>query len=266
MPIHPTAVIDGDAEVDGTVIVGPYVVIAGRVRIGPGTVLGPHVVILGEVDIGCRNRVHAGAVIGDEPQDLAYRGEATRVEIGDDNVLREHVQIHRGTQAGSVTRIGNGNFLMTNVHVAHNCSIGSRVILASGVLLGGHVRVDDGAFVSGNCVVHQHVRVGRFALLRGLSRTSRDVPPFCIMDGTHTVRAINRIGLRRAGFPPERIAALQRAFGFLFRRPGQLGQRLTALEARAETDEVRELIAFIRGSTRGVCVGPRQSVRPAEAD
>lgn len=266
MPIHPTAIIDPRAEIDGSAVIGPYVVIEGKVRIGQGTVVGPHAVILGRVEMGCRNRLHAGVVIGDVPQDLGYRGDETGVEIGDDNVFREHVQIHRGTQAGSTTRIGNGNFLMTNVHVAHNCSIGNRAIIASGVLLGGHVRVDDGAFLSGNCVVHQYVRVGRLALLRGLSRTSRDVPPFCIMDGTHTVRAINRVGLRRAGLSSEKILALHRAFVLLFRRPGHLGQRLVALEAEATTDEVRELVAFIRASKRGVCVGPRRAVGAEEAD
>ncbi len=259
MPIHPTAIVDPIAEIHDSVRVGPYVVIQGPVRIDAGTVLGPHVVLLGPISIGRNNVLHTGVVVGDEPQDLGYRGGASGVEIGDGNVLREYVQVHRGTQPGSMTRIGSDNFLMTHAHVAHNCTIGDRAILASGALLAGHVQVGDGAFISGNCVVHQYVRIGRLALLRGLSRTSRDVPPFCIMDGTHTVRAINRVGLLRAGIPKERIVALRRAFARLFRTTGNLRARLDQLDGLEITEEVKELLDFIRTSKRGVCFGPRRN-------
>jgi len=255
--IHPTAIVSAAAEIDPAAVIGPYVVVDGPVRIGAGTHVMAHAVILGATEIGVRNVVHPGAVLGGEPQDLAFAGGETFLRIGDDNVFREHVQVHRGTVAGSATIVGNGNYLMQNAHVAHNCRIGDGAIIAGGALLAGHVDVHDRAFVSGNGVVHQHVRIGRLALLRGLSRTSRDVPPFCIMDGTHTVRGVNSVGLRRAGFEPARIAAIRRATAALFARPVHLGRALARLEGGVTTDDVRELIAFIRASKRGVCVAPR---------
>jgi UDP-N-acetylglucosamine acyltransferase len=168
------------------------------------------------------------------------------------------VQIHRGTKPGSATEIGSDNFLMATSHVGHNCRIGNRVIITNGAMLGGYVDVEDQVFVSGNCTVHQFVRIGRLAILRGLSRTSRDVPPFCIMDGTHTVRAINRVGLRRAGFKAEQIRAVQNAFVRLFGRAGNLSQAVATLESEPVSPEVRYLIDFIRASKRGVCFGPRR--------
>lgn len=257
MPIHPSAVIDPRAHIDPTVEIGPYVVIDGPVTIGPRTQIHAHAAILGATTIGADNVIHTGAVIGDLPQDKAYAGQQSFVWIGDRNTIREYVQIHRGTQPGSVTRIGHGNLLMTHAHVAHNCALGDNIVLSSGALLGGHVVVEDGAFISGNCVVHQYVRVGKLSLMRGLSRTSRDVPPFCIVDGTHTVRAINRVGLRRAGYSSTQIQALHRAFRKLFFRPGNLAVRLRELEQEPMTEEVSYLLAFIRASRRGVCHGPR---------
>ena len=262
--IHPTAVVSADAEVDPSAVIGPYVVIDGRVRIGADTRIMAHAVVLGSTEIGARNVIHPGAVLGGEPQDLAFAGGETFLRIGDDNVFREHAQVHRGTIAGSATVIGNGNYLMQNAHVAHNCRLGDGTIIAGGALLAGHVDVSDRAFVSGNCVVHQHVRIGRLALLRGLSRTSRDVPPFCIMDGTHTVRGANVVGLRRAGLDGSRIAAIRRAIAALFARPVHLGRALARVEGDATTDDVRELVAFIRAAKRGVCVAPR--TRRARAD
>lgn len=255
--IHPTAIVSNAAEIDASAVIGPYVVIDGRVRIGADTHVMAHAVLLGVTEIGERNVIHPGAVLGGEPQDLAFAGGETFLRIGNDNVFREHVQVHRGTTPGSATTVGNGNYLMQNAHVAHNCRVGDGTIIAGGALLAGHVEVDDRAFVSGNCVVHQHVRVGRLALLRGLSRTSRDVPPFCIMDGTHTIRGVNAVGLRRAGFDTPRIAAIRRAVGALFARPIHLGHALSRLESGAVSDDVRDLIAFIRASQRGVCVAPR---------
>jgi len=187
------------------------------------------------------------------------------VRIGDRNVIREHTQIHRGTKPGSATTIGDDNFLMTMAHVGHNCVLGNRVILATGATLGGYVTVEDQVFISGNCVVHQFVRIGRLALLRGLSRSSRDVPPFCIMDGTHTVRAVNRVGLRRAGFTAAQIRDVHRAFVRLFGRVRNLSKALEAVEAGACSAEVRYLIDFIRASTRGVCRGVRSGATDDEA-
>jgi UDP-N-acetylglucosamine acyltransferase len=257
MPIHPTAVIDTRAEIDPAADIGPFVVIDGPVRVGAGTRVMAHATLTGWTEVGADNVIHMGAVIGDTPQDLAFSGEQSYLRIGDRNVFREHVQIHRGTKPGSATVIGNDNYFMTNSHVGHNCRVGNHVIVTNGAMLGGYVDVEDQVFVSGNCAVHQFVRVGRLAILRGLSRTSRDVPPFCIMDGTHTVRAINRVGLRRAGFTAVQIRALQNAFILLFGRARNLRIALSELESGPVSADVRYLIDFIRASKRGVCFGPR---------
>src|SRR6185503_13166744 len=187
------------------------------------------------------------------PQDLAFSGAPSYLRIGDGNVFREHATIHRGTKPESETVIGDRSYFMQNSHVAHNCRIGNEAIVAGGALLSGYVELGDRGFVSGNCVVHQFVRIGRLAMLRGLSRTSRDVPPFCMMDGTHTVRAVNLVGLRRAGFSAEAIRAVRGAFKSLFFRPRNLKIALAEVESRPMSAEVRELVDFIHASKRGVC-------------
>ena len=257
MPIHPTAIVDRRATIDPTADVGPYVVIDGPVEIGPRTRIASHAVVLGRTILGADNVVHAGAVLGDEPQDLKYDGAPTGLRVGDRNVVREHAVLHRATTPDTWTIVGDDNFLMTNTHVAHNCTIGDRVILATGAMLGGNVTVGDQAFVSGNCVVHQFVRVGRLSIMRGLSRTSRDIPPFAIADGTHVVRGVNRIGLRRAGFDAARIRAIVNAFRVLFGMRVNLREAIARVEAEFPTPDVAELLAFIRESKRGVAFGPR---------
>jgi UDP-N-acetylglucosamine acyltransferase len=260
MPINPTAIVDPRAEVHAEADIGPYVVIDGPVEIGRGTRVLAHATVLGWTRIGCDNVVHTGAVIGDTPQDLAFTGAESYLRIGDNNVFREHTQVHRGTKPGSATVIGDQNYLMNGAHVAHNCRLGNQIIMANGAVLGGYVEVEDQVFISAHCTVHQFVRIGRLALLRGLSRTSRDVPPFCIMDWTHTVRTLNRVGLRRAGFSPAQIRELQNAFSRLFRRATNLRQAIAEVEAGLCSEEVRYLLDFIRASKRGVCRG----VRPGE--
>lgn len=258
MPIHPTAIIDPRAEVHAEAEIGPYVVIDGPVQVGRGTRVLAHATLMGGTQIGCDNVIHMGAAIGDTPQDLAFAGVESYLRIGDGNVFREHTQVHRGTKPGSATVIGNHNYFMNTAHVGHNCRLGDHIIMANGAVLGGYVEVEDQVFISANCAVHQFVRVGRLAFLRGLSRTSRDVPPFCVMDWTHTVRALNRVGLRRAGFDAAQIRALQNAFRRLFRRATNLRQALAEVEAGACSPEVRYLIDFIRASKRGVCRGVRR--------
>ena len=259
MGIHATAVVDPRAEIDATADIGPYVVIDGPVRVGPRTRVMSHAFLTGDSALGADNIVHPGAVIGHEPQDLAYRGAPTGLRIGDRNVIREHAEIHRATQEGTLTIVGSDNYLMSHAHIAHNCHVGDRTIICSGALVAGHVVVGDQAFVSGNCVVHQHVRIGRLAILRGLSRTSRDVPPFAIMDGTHTIRGLNRVGLRRAGFDRARTRALQDAFRILFRTRQNLREALARVEGEIRSDDVAELVAFVRASKRGVAMGPRNA-------
>jgi UDP-N-acetylglucosamine acyltransferase len=256
--INPTAVIDTRAEIHPEAEIGPYVIIDGPVKIGRGTRVMAHSYLTGWTEIGEDNTIHMGAVIGHEPQDLDYEGGETYLRIGHRNTIREHAQIHRGTKPGSSTIIGDDNFIMNQAHIAHNCEIGNHIVIAGGALLAGYVGVEDRAFISGNCVVHQFVRIGKFALLRGLSRTSRDVPPYCIMDGTHTVKAINQVGLERAGYNKEAIGEIKRAFSQLFRRKSNLSKAIRELEGKGSlSEEVRYLLDFIKSSERGVCFGPK---------
>lgn len=256
--IHPTAVIDPRAEIHQEAEIGPYVIVEGQVKIGRGTRVMAHAYLAGWTEIGEDNSIHMGAVIGHEPQDREYKGGKTYLRIGHRNIIREHVQIHRGTKPESSTIIGNENFFMNHAHIAHNCEVGDGVVIAGGALLAGYVQVGNGAFISGNCVVHQFVRIGKLAMLRGLSRTSRDVPPFCIMDDTHTVKAINQVGLERAGYSEGEIREIKEAFAQLFRRKGNLAQAVQDLESRDPlSKEVVYLLDFIKSSERGVCFGPR---------
>jgi UDP-N-acetylglucosamine acyltransferase len=261
--VHSSAVIGAEVELAAGVEIGPFCLLDGRIRLGFGCRLLGHVSILGDSELGRQNILHPNVVIGDEPQDVAYTGGRRRVLIGDGNVFREGVTVHRGSEQGDVTIIGGGNFFMQNAHVAHDCRIGNGTIIAGGALLAGWVEVGDGAIVSGNCVVHQFVRLGRYSMMRGLSRTSRDVPPFCLMDGTHTLRAINTIGLRRAGFSPPVIRSLRNAFAALFRGPQNLKIALEKLEQQGPLSaEVAEMVEFIRQSTRGVAFAPRRAHDP----
>ncbi|HSK31606.1 MAG TPA: acyl-ACP--UDP-N-acetylglucosamine O-acyltransferase [Candidatus Limnocylindria bacterium] len=256
MTIHPTAVIDSKAEIDAGVEIGPYVVIEGPVKIKRGSRVMAHVYLTGWTEIGADNEIHPGAVLGDEPQDKAYQGHETYLKIGDRNIIREYVQIHRGTAPGSATVIGNENFLMATSHVGHNCRLGNHVVLANGALLGGHVEVGNHVFISGNCVVHQFVRIGDYALMRGLSGTSRDVPPYAIVDWQHTVRCVNAVGLKRAGFDEKRIRELREAFRILFRKGRNISLAVKELQKSGRTNsDVSALLEFISTSKRGVCFG-----------
>ncbi|MDH3444780.1 MAG: acyl-ACP--UDP-N-acetylglucosamine O-acyltransferase [Deltaproteobacteria bacterium] len=256
MSIHPTAVIDPRADIAADVTIGPYVVIDGPVKIGRGTRVMAHAYVTGWTDIGAGNEIHPYAVLGDSPQDKAYKGEETYLRIGNQNIIREHVQVHRGTAPGSATIVGNENFLMASSHVGHNCKLGDNVILANGSMLGGYVEVGSNVFISGNCVVHQFVRIGDFSLMRGLSGTSRDVPPYAIVDWQHTVRGVNVIGLKRAGFDEKRIRGIRDAFRVLFRKGRNLSLAVKEIEmeGRANSD-VLALLEFIKSSKRGVCFG-----------
>ena len=266
MPIHPTAIVHPGSVLDPSAEIGPYVVIDGPVAIGPRTRVLAGAYLTGRTEVGADNVIHPGVVLGHEPQDLAYRGAETGLRIGDRNVFREHTEVHRGTQPGTWTEIGDDNYVMSQAHVAHNCQLGNGVIIATGAMLGGHVVVEDRAFISGNCVVHQHCRVGQLAIMRGLSRTSRDVPPFSVLDGTHTVRGLNRVGLRRAGFDRERMRALATAFRILFRARINLSEAIARVEAEVRSPDVDYLLAFIRGSRRGVAFGPARAGAEDAAD
>jgi UDP-N-acetylglucosamine acyltransferase len=256
MSIHPTAIIDSQAEIHPECEIGPYVVVEGPVKIQRGTRVLAHATIVGWTEIGEENEIHPGAVLGGAPQDKAYSGAETYLKIGSHNVFRELVQVHRGTTPGSSTVIGNDNYLMATSHVGHNCRLGDHIVIANGALLAGHVGVGDSAFISGNCVVHQFVRVGELSLMRGLSGASRDVPPYSIVDWQHTVRGVNTVGLKRAGFDERKIRALKDAFRVLFRKGRNLSLAIRELEVKKDlTPEVLSLLEFVKSSKRGVCFG-----------
>ncbi|MGB8854823.1 MAG: acyl-ACP--UDP-N-acetylglucosamine O-acyltransferase [Pirellulales bacterium] len=217
--VHPTAVIESGARLAAGVRIGPYCVVSAGAVIGRGTVLENHVTIMGAVRIGERNRIFPNCVIGGEPQDVSYRGTATSVEIGDDNVIREGVTINRGSEKeAGVTAIGNANFLMAACHVAHDCRIGDHVIIANGTLLGGHVRVLSRASLSGAVAVHHWATIGGWSFVAGLSRVLHDVPPFMLCEGAPArPRCINVVALKRGGFDSPTIDAIAEAHRLLYR-------------------------------------------------
>jgi UDP-N-acetylglucosamine acyltransferase len=235
--IHPTAIVE-----DGAVI-------------GEGCEIGPHAVVFGCVTVGAGCRVHAGAVLGDEPQDLSYRGGRSFVRIGARCVIREHVTIHRGTKEGTATEVGDDCFLMANSHLGHNVRLGRRVIVANGALLAGYVEVGDMAFISGNAVIHQFCRIGRLAMISGGAGISKDVPPFCTARGVmaNRVAGLNVVGLRRAGMPPAERAALRKAAALLYGSGLNTTQALERIRSSFTEAPVAELCAFVAASRRGIC-------------
>ncbi len=222
-------------------------------ELGPDCVLGPHVYLTGQTTIGARNRFYAGCVIGEAPQDLKYSGAPTRLRIGDHNVFREHVTVHRSNQAAEDTVIGSHNFLMANSHVAHNCRLGDLVILANGVLLGGHVTLNDRAFLSGNCIVHQFVRVGTMALMQGGSAISKDLPPYTVACGGNGICGLNTVGLRRAGLTPAERLELKQLYRTLFREGRNLRAAVAHAREKFSSAPAKVMLDFLAGSTRGVC-------------
>src|SRR3569833_1309317 len=251
--IHPTAVIHPKAKLDSSVSVGPYVVIDEAVEIGPRCVIGPHVYLTGVTTIGAENRVHAGRVIGDAPQDLKFDGTPTRVRIGDKNVFREHCTVHRSTKPDGETVIGSHNFLMQNSHVGHNCVMGNHVMLAGGALLAGHAVVQDRAFISGNCLVHQFTRIGTLAMMQGGSAVSKDLPPFTVALHQNEICGLNVIGLRRAGFTAEQRLQLKAAYRLLFRSGKNLRAAVAEAQKQFSDGPARTLVEFVATAKRGVC-------------
>jgi len=251
--IHPTALVSPKAELDPTVTVGPYAVIEAGVRIGAHSIIGPHAFLTGQTDIGEHNEFFAGAVIGEAPQDLKYRGAPTGLSVGSHNVFREHVTVHRSNKPEDKTVIGSHNFLMANSHVGHNCRVGDNVILANGALLGGHVVVQDRAFISGNCLVHQFVRVGVLALMQGGSAISKDLPPYTIARGDNGMCGLNVVGLRRAGLSAEERLELKQLYRALFRAGTTLRAALGAARKGFSSPPAKALIEFVAGAKRGLC-------------
>jgi UDP-N-acetylglucosamine acyltransferase len=254
--IHPTAIVHPHARLDSTVDVGPYAVIEAEVELGPGCRVGPYVHLTGRTRLGAHNQVFTGCVLGEAPQDLKFNGAATGLRIGDHNVFREHVTIHRSNKPGEDTVLGAHNFLMAHCHIAHNCHLGDRVIIANGALLGGHVSIADRAFISGNCLVHQFVRVGTLALMQGGSAVSKDLPPYTVARGDNGICGLNTVGLRRAGISAAERLELRQLYHLLFRDGRKLGAALTAARQQFSSPCARVLLEFVAASKRGLCADP----------
>ena len=253
--IHPTAVVDPTAELGEDVIIGPYVVINAHVRVGDRTKIGPQVVAGAFTTIGADNSIHGQASLGGDPQDFSYRGEETRLEIGDRNTVREFVTINRGTvKGGGVTRVGNDCLLMACSHIAHDCEIGDGVILANNVLLAGHVKVGRRANISGSAAAHHFVTIGEFAYVGGLTRLVQDVPPYVIIEGHPSrVRDLNKIGLSRGGVSDEEIEVLRDVFRKIFRSDRPRSQVVQELKGTPEfsSQHVAHLIGSLENSDKG---------------
>jgi UDP-N-acetylglucosamine acyltransferase len=249
--IHPTAAVEADARLGSGIRIGPYAVVEGGTAMGDGCEIRAHAVIKRYATLGGANVVHEGAIVGGEPQDLSFRPGPSGLLIGDGNRIRESVTIHRGSRSDSATVIGSECFLMAYSHVAHDCRLGDRVILANSVALAGHVTIGDRAFLSGGVVVHQFCRVGRLAMVGGNSKVVQDCLPFVISDG-HPARArgLNVVGLRRAGVNAAQLRTLKEAYRLLMRSPLPLAERLSRLTALGDP-LADELVAFVNSSKRG---------------
>jgi UDP-N-acetylglucosamine acyltransferase len=255
--IHPTAIVHPDAQLGPGVEVGPYAVIDAGVRLGARCRVGPQVYLTGLTTIGEGNVFHAGCVIGDAPQDLKYRGAPTRVRIGDGNVFREHVTVHRSTTDEGETVIGSRCFLMAGSHVAHNCRLADEVIMANGSVLGGHATVDERAFISGNCCVHQFTRVGALAMMQGGCCVSRDVPPFCIAHQINLACGLNTVGLRRAGITSAERLELRQLYHLMFRQGGTLAERIAGARSRFTSAPALQFLQFAETAKRGLIAEER---------
>lgn len=248
--VHPTAVVDPSAWLGCGVMVGPYAVIEADTVIGDGCSIAAHAVIKRHTRLGSNNRIFEHAVIGGDPQDYKFSGGVSRVEVGDGNCIREFVTIHRSNHEGGSTNVGNDCFLMAGCHIAHDCLLGDHIIIANGALLGGHVEIADRACISGAVTIHQFCRVGRYAMVAASARVNQDCLPFVITDGHPArARALNLVGLKRAGFSAEDIRAVRRAYGCLRTAP-TLEEALTRMNVLGSA-LADEMALFIRSSARG---------------
>jgi UDP-N-acetylglucosamine acyltransferase len=250
LTIHSTAVIDPQAEIDPTAIIGPHAVIDGPVRVSSGCRIGPSVVILGQTVIGAGCQIHSHAVIGDMPQDQAYRGGESSCHIGEGCTIREGVTIHRGTNPGSRTAVGARCHLMTNSHIAHNCELGDDVTIVSGALLAGYVRVGPRAVISGNAAIHQFVRIGELAMVSGLAKVVQDVPPFFMTDREGAVVGENRIGLMRAGLSMPERREIKAAFRIIYRSGNDHRTTMDYLSGYLSSDAGRRLYDFLAADSK----------------
>lgn len=266
MQIHPTAIVSKGAELGADVVIGPYSVIDEQVRIADGVKIGPHVVIYRYTSLGKGCTVHANAVLGDLPQDLAFKDVVSYLRIGAGTTIREGVTIHRGTKPDTVTAVGDNCYLMANSHLAHNVTMGNNVIVANGALLAGYVQVGDRAFISGNCVIHQFVKIGRLAMLGGNCGINKDVPPFCTADSVHlnVIAGLNLVGMRRAGISAADRLIIKRIFSILFRSGLNVSQAVEKIKQEDQSPFAREICEFIESSKRGIC-GVKSGEEPEDS-
>ncbi len=254
--IHPTAIVAAGAHLDDDVEVGPYALVGPEVRVSSGTYIGPHAVIEGRTRIGRDNRIFQYASVGAVPQDLKYRGEASELVIGDHNIIREFATLHIGTVGGGmITRIGNHNLLMNYSHVAHDCQVGDRNVIANGAQLAGHVVIEDYVVVGALVGIHQFVKIGESAILGGGAMVSQDVPPFCNATGDRArLHGLNLVGLKRRGLGADVIRDLKRAYRIMFHSGLKVADAVARVRHEVPArDEVDRLLAFIQASERGVC-------------
>jgi UDP-N-acetylglucosamine acyltransferase len=260
MPIDASATVALTARVHPEAVVGPgvrigeYCVIESDVVIGRECLLEPYVYIKRWTTLGERNTISAGTVLGTDPLDRGFGGARSYLRIGNDNQIREHYTISRGTAPESVTEIGDGNYIMTSGHIAHNCRIGNQTVIASCALIAGYVEVEDQAFISGGVVVHQYSKIGRLAMIGGNTRINSDVPPFFLYAGYNVeAKGLNVVGLKRAGFKASQVSVLKKAYQILYRSGLKLTDALTKIETELPTPETLHLVNFIRRSERGIC-------------
>ena len=260
--IHATAVVAPSAKIGNNVTIGPYSVIGPNVSIGDGTVIGPHVVVDGWTTIGEDCHLFQFCSVGDVPQDLKFEGEKSYVTIGDRTTIRECVTIHRATGEGEKTSIGSDCLLMATVHVAHNCVVGNHVIMSNAAMIAGHVRVDDRAVIGGMTGVHQFVKIGRNAMVGGMSRLTQDVVPYMIVNGA-PARAIglNSVGISRAGIPLESRRRLKQAFKILYRSGYNMTKAIEVIEQDIDScEEIENFLRFLRNAERGICRSSHETV------
>lgn len=254
--VAPTARVHPEASVGPGTRIGEYCVIESDVTIGRDCLLEPYVYVKRFTAMGERNSISAGTVLGTDPLDKNFTGERSYLRIGKGNTIREHYTVSRGTEPESVTQIGDGNYIMTAGHIAHNCRIGNNTVICSCALIAGYVEVEDEAFISGGVVIHQFSKIGRLAMIGGNTRVNADVPPFFLYSGFNVEpRALNLVGLKRAGFGTGQIAALKNAYRLLYRSGLKLEEALCRIETEIRTPEATHLVRFIRSSERGICRG-----------
>ena len=257
-----TARVQRGAQIGPGVRVGEYCVIESDVTIGRNCVLEPYVYIKRWTTLGESNSISSGTVLGSDPLDKNFTGHRSYLRIGNSNVIREHYTISRGTEPESVTEIGNGNYIMTSGHIAHNCRIGNDAVICSCALVAGYVEVEDQAFISGGVVVHQYSKIGRLAMIGGNTRVNSDVPPYFLYAGFNVEpRGLNLVGLTRAGFNHAQVAALKESYRILYRSGLKLEVALDRIQSEVRTPEALHLVNFVRRSSRGIC---RPSRRVAE--